>query len=662
MATSIKTKGLPSEPVKPHDSSSKSRSTPGGSGAVRPSAMRETIESVVVAFILAFLFKTFEAEAFVIPTGSMAPTLLGRNKDAVCPKCGTHFTIGASDEVESETDYVIPGSRITSAVCPNCRYRVGEDRMYNVPVFKGDRILVTKFSFEIRDPERFDVVVFKYPEEPKINYIKRCIGLPNETLEIRQGDVYRISDRGAEILRKADPNKQRALQLPVYDNDHPERPLLEAGWPERWASVKKAPAADAIAGWSPDSAGWAADAQARSFHLPSDRAGGTGLHWFRYHNFVPKASDWEALAGGQKPNSPRPELITDFCGYNAFSSPHIPLEDPGLYWVGDLTINCHVDVKENKPDGEVVLDLNEGARSYRCHLELGTGRATLAYAEPHDSSDMGDEHKLATAETPFVGPGAHDISFANVDDRLCLWIDGRLVDFGTATQYAPYGGVLIQRPWDEDLVPVGVAARGADVTVSHLFLQRDIYYRCDFIRPGTKLSDSQPGPGDDPDFGEVHEYVGQMNVLESKVDNPTEWFREYEQHLASRMTGPGADYENVSFQFKMGKDEFFMMGDNSPRSKDSRLWSNARHALHRYAVPRLALVGKAFFIYWPHGIPFLNDGRGYPDGPDSIWNNSLTRPLFYNYEDEMGQAVVDQNYPKLRVPFYPNFGRMHRIR
>ncbi len=662
MATSTKPKGLPSEPLKPHESSSKTRATPSGSPAVRPSATRETIESVVVAFILAFLFKTFEAEAFVIPTGSMAPTLLGRNKDAVCPKCGTHFTIGASDEVESETDYVIPGSRITSAVCPNCRYRVGEDRMYNVPVFKGDRILVTKFSFEIKDPQRFDVVVFKYPEEPKINYIKRCIGLPNETLEIRQGDVYRDSDKGSEILRKTDPNKQRALQLPVYDNDHPERPLLEAGWPERWAPVKKASSPDAVAGWSPDSAGWSADAQARSFHLPKDRAGGAGLHWFRYRNFIPKASDWEALAGGQRPNPPRPELITDFCGYNAFSSPHIPLEDPGLYWVGDLTINCHVDVKENQPDGEVVLDLNEGARSYRCHLELASGRATLAYAEPHDSSDMGDEHKLATAETPFVGPGAHDLSFANVDDRLCLWIDGRLVDFGTATQYTPYGGVLIQRPWDEDLIPVGVAARGADVTVSHLFLQRDIYYRCDFLRPSSRVSDSQPGRGDDSDFPEVHEYTGELSGLESKVDNPKEWFRDYEQHLASRQTGPGGLYENVSFQFKMGQDEFFMMGDNSPRSKDSRLWSNARHALHRYAVPRLALVGKAFFIYWPHGIPFLNDGRGYPDGPDSIWNNSLTRPLFYNYDDEMGQPVVDTNYPKLRVPFYPNFGRMHRIR
>ena len=42
---------------------------------------RDTIESIVFAFILAFLFRTFEAEAFVIPTGSMAPTLYGRHKE-----------------------------------------------------------------------------------------------------------------------------------------------------------------------------------------------------------------------------------------------------------------------------------------------------------------------------------------------------------------------------------------------------------------------------------------------------------------------------------------------------------------------------------------------------------------------------------------------------
>ncbi len=66
------------------------------------SSVRETIESVAIAFILAFLFRTFEAEAFVIPTGSMAPTLMGRHKDVKWKICDYPFQVSASEEVTRE--------------------------------------------------------------------------------------------------------------------------------------------------------------------------------------------------------------------------------------------------------------------------------------------------------------------------------------------------------------------------------------------------------------------------------------------------------------------------------------------------------------------------------------------------------------------------------
>ncbi|HTN75581.1 MAG TPA: S26 family signal peptidase, partial [Pirellulaceae bacterium] len=78
-------------------------------------AMRETIESIVIAIILAFLFRTFEAEAFVIPTGSMAPTLQGRHKDVECPQCAYRYRTGASDEEKS-------AKAVVGTVCPICRY------------------------------------------------------------------------------------------------------------------------------------------------------------------------------------------------------------------------------------------------------------------------------------------------------------------------------------------------------------------------------------------------------------------------------------------------------------------------------------------------------------------------------------------------------------
>ncbi len=452
MASTTKPKGPSPEPARPFEPKSKASASKAAAPpeTARPTAMRETIESIVVAFILAFMFKTFEAEAFVIPTGSMAPTLYGRNKAATCPKCGTEFTIGASDEVETETDYVIPGARIDSAICPNCRYRLDHKDIYDVPVFKGDGILVNKFSFEIRDPQRWQVVVFKYPEEPKTNYIKRCVALPNETICIRQGNLYRKNDQDAwEILRKDDPNKQRVLQMNVYDNDHPERDLLNAGWPERWAAVKRGDGANAIAGWAADVQGWVPDGQTRTFHLPLDR-GAKELQWFRYRNYVPTEETWRRAGQGQPLETPQARLITDFCGYNAFSSGRIAADDLGFYWVGDLTLNCRIDVQQAQPDSQVVLELNEGARVYRCRIDLASGRAALVYAEPRDKKDPGQEHKLAEADTRFVGTGQHDVSFANVDDRLCLWVDNRLIDFGQGACYSPYGGSDIQRPWDED--------------------------------------------------------------------------------------------------------------------------------------------------------------------------------------------------------------------
>src|SRR3712207_4568745 len=65
---------------------------------------RETIESIVVAFVLAFLFRTFEAEAFVIPTGSMSPSLQGQHKDVRCPQCGYAFRTTASSEGEEKEE------------------------------------------------------------------------------------------------------------------------------------------------------------------------------------------------------------------------------------------------------------------------------------------------------------------------------------------------------------------------------------------------------------------------------------------------------------------------------------------------------------------------------------------------------------------------------
>jgi len=72
--------------------------------AVEGTNVKETIESILVAFILAFIFRAFVVEAFVIPTGSMAPTLLGAHMHFICPDCGYQFDVNYSSPDESDPD------------------------------------------------------------------------------------------------------------------------------------------------------------------------------------------------------------------------------------------------------------------------------------------------------------------------------------------------------------------------------------------------------------------------------------------------------------------------------------------------------------------------------------------------------------------------------
>src|SRR5437868_14952008 len=109
----------------------------------RTSTAREYFESIVIAVILALFVRTFVVQAFKIPTGSMENNLL-----------------------------------------------IGDHLLVNKFVFGPSLGKVERAIMPMKDIRRLDVIVFKYPVQPDRDFIKRVIGLPGETVELRNKKVY----------------------------------------------------------------------------------------------------------------------------------------------------------------------------------------------------------------------------------------------------------------------------------------------------------------------------------------------------------------------------------------------------------------------------------------------------------------------------------------
>jgi signal peptidase I len=109
----------------------------------RKSTLREYSESIGVAVAIALLLRAFVVEAFQIPSGSMIPTL----------EVGDHIFVS--------------------------KFAYG----LSIP-FTNTKVL------QLAEPERGDVIVFKYPLDPTTDYIKRVVGLPGDVIEMRQEELY----------------------------------------------------------------------------------------------------------------------------------------------------------------------------------------------------------------------------------------------------------------------------------------------------------------------------------------------------------------------------------------------------------------------------------------------------------------------------------------
>ncbi len=137
------------------------------------------VSTVLMSVITLGIVRPFLYESFVIPTNSMAPTIVGTHLRGVCPECGEP-TFGSPIPAE----YRFGSQGPTRMICTN--FHVHTDASVAPQTESGDRIVVAKFYA----PRRWDLVVFQYPEDPAEYYVKRLVGLPGETIHIEDGTVF----------------------------------------------------------------------------------------------------------------------------------------------------------------------------------------------------------------------------------------------------------------------------------------------------------------------------------------------------------------------------------------------------------------------------------------------------------------------------------------
>jgi len=546
-------------------------------------SLKETFESIIIAFILAFVFRAYVVEAFVIPTGSMAPTLLGRHARVTCEECGYTFkTDWPENRRDGSSDLL---SMDYYAICAMCHYpnmlpkaegrvvrKDGREQLVvtsrgSIPR-NGDRILVHKYIYSISEPRRWDVVVFKNPRDPDENYIKRLVGLPNEQLLIVDGNIYTRSVSDSEeawhIQRKADrPKVQLAVWQPVYhsryvprdggmldgnrtlnfghdgdSNTYPWRVPWIAENPSNWRiegrrSYRHDMASQGTIRFDFDST----ERGAMSSHRRNGRRN-NGINGYPYNQFrlsgVPDRPIEDVRIGAR--------FQAEKSGLNVTISTTSRFDDPDVEAV-DQTLHASI-----KADGTAVLEV---------------------------VSTENETRVVATGRTQPFEPGiAKSVELWYVDQQAILWADGEVI-----CRWAfdlPVGTIVDRRsPTHRPKVSISVA--GSPVVMHDIELDRDIFY-----------------------LSSTHERnkIG-LGAIEKIRD------------------------ERIGEPVYLEQDHFYCLGDNSPASHDSRFWDIREtdpwimermlkdSQQQNGVVPRELMIGRAFFVYFPAPLAYAPNRFGF---------------------------------------------------
>jgi signal peptidase I len=424
------------------------------------------------------------------------------------------------------------------------------------PVYFGDRILVLKYRYLFQQPNRWDVVVFKSPYErkhdpkdPKYvdNYIKRLIGKPEESVLILDGDIY-IGHAGQKPeqyeIQRKPGYVQDAMWRLVHDNDYLPRGL------------------DRINPWREP---WGVESGS-GWHGPAGTD--TTSRIFRFDN----AGGASTIAFDSTVNHPTIDMLKDWLPYDQEAG------QDGSSYVSDLKLSCVY--RRQNGQGPLRMQLTKHQDCFTAEILPGKivlHRDALVETSPLrlGPSRWPQPLEVLVPELNAMGRPV-EIDFTNVDYRVTIRINRREVLSTTEQQYHPDVAGLLEEARtlremrgkvESDKPSVSIVAEKQSCSIDHLRLVRDVYY----LNWGQHYTPVPNSRGEDQQSSDA--FFGSPENI---------------QHL--------------------GKDEYFVMGDNSLVSLDARFWGapvDLPHEGNYYVdagkVPGRFMLGKAFFVYWPAG-------------------------------------------------------------
>ncbi len=523
--------------------------------------IKETLTAVVISFTMAFVFRGFVIEGFLIPTGSMAPTLLGKHMEIRDPDTGYTWTVGPWDYINGNP--ALPPLPVQGGARGPIRVN---DPMTGAPIERpserllaGDRLFVLKYLKGVYEPKRWEVVVFKAPHVEPQNYIKRLIGLPGDQIALVDGDVFyapagsHTKGEGAEawaedvwrIARKPE-RVQREVWRTVFDSFYTPPP----GTQERFA-----PSDRFRPPWTPGGPGWEGLRESRDYRYTG--SGPAVLTWDDERYPIDDYTPYNQLRVGPQPFDRELRERT---------RPIFPVSD----------VSMRFGIEPESGPVSVTGELTARGMEFRAVIDETGARLEMRDAPTATDTDISWRTLDSTDRTGLIRPGrVTDVEFWHVDQALWLFINGDLVCGGPgagAYELTPARRVLAATGRDlKELLRLNPSVSNSALADTRIYRRPVVRWRFE----GGPFTLHRVGLDRD-----LFYQVGRQPTLGGHPDYfPT-------------LTG----------------DDYMMCGDNSPSSSDGRFWrseypwvtESIHHGEPHYGlVPRELIIGRAFVVYLP---------------------------------------------------------------